>query len=111
MSAIREYSEEQHRRLTRTIARIDAPPTNLDEPLRIMACHETPFGREKPCIGWLHNQLNEGNNILLRYLVVAKRISSDYTLDGPQHPTLEATLPKTDANDGVENGLRKSNRM
>jgi hypothetical protein len=60
----------------------------------MMACHETPVGREKPCVGWLHNQLTDGDNIVLRYLVVLKRISADFVIDGPQHATLADTFPK-----------------
>jgi hypothetical protein len=87
------YCEEKHRRLSRTIARVDE--VNLDvDALRIFACHATVPGREKPCIGWLHHQLTDGNNVLLRYFVALKRISADYTLDGPQHDSFEATLPK-----------------
>lgn len=87
------YDLEAHRRLSRTIARVDE--VNLDvDALRIMACHETPPGREKPCIGWLDHQLHEGNNVMLRYLVCLKRISADYVLDGEQHTSFEATLPR-----------------
>jgi len=87
------YDPDAHRRLSRTIARVDE--VNLDvAALRIMACHETPPGHEKPCVGWLDHQLNQGNNVLLRYFVRLKRIDADYVLDGPQHDTFEATLPK-----------------
>lgn len=90
------YCEEKHRRLSRTIARTDVPPDldALDAPLRLMACHESPIGRDRPCVGWLHNQLTDGDNVLLRYFVVLKRVSADYELDGPQRATFEETLPK-----------------
>lgn len=62
--------------------------------LKIMACHESPVGNEKPCVGWLVNQLGPGNNIGLRVAVIQKRISANVELDGPQHATFEATLPR-----------------
>ena len=55
------YSEQQHRALSSTIARPgDLRPCGL----RIMACHETPSGKELPCVGWSRrNQLGPGNNL------------------------------------------------
>lgn len=65
------YSEEQHRGLSRTIAE----PGDIRGSTSMMACHETPVGAEKPCVGWLVHQLGPGNNI------------------GPQHECFEDTLP------------------
>lgn len=92
------YCAERHAALRDTIA----PDPNtaaglaavLDRRLRIMACHETPVGAELPCVGWLVHQLGPGNNIPLRLAVGVGRISADVETVGPQHPNLEATLPK-----------------
>jgi hypothetical protein len=86
------YCEVKHAALTNTVAEPGRIPT--DNTLRIFACHETPVGREKPCVGWLANQLGPGNNIGLRLAVCFGRISADYELVGEQHERLEDTLPK-----------------
>ncbi len=59
-----------------------------------MACHESHAGREKPCVGWLHQQLGVGNNIGLRLAVFSGRISADYETVGEQHERIEDTLPQ-----------------
>lgn len=87
------YCVEGHRALTRTIAEPARLPTP-GEPMRVMACHETQLGKELPCVGWLDNQLNEGNNLALRIAVFQRRVSADYELDGPQHTCFEDTLPQ-----------------
>lgn len=89
------YDVEKHRGLCSTIAepgRI-VPRQGV---LRIMACHESPNGREKPCVGWLSNQLGPGNNIPLRLAVALGKIDADFKLVGEQHETLEETLPRED---------------
>jgi hypothetical protein len=88
------YDPKKHAGLRNTIAQPGVP--DLRSPLRVMACHETPEGCERPCVGWLHNQLNDGNNIVLRLAVHAGRYSAKYELDGPQHARFEDTLPKDD---------------
>lgn len=89
------YCEAKHRALTSTIARPGLP--DLSAPLRMMACHESSVGRERPCVGWLHQQLTVGNNIALRLAVVRGRITSDYELVGKQHASLEDTFPSAPA--------------
>lgn len=90
----RGYSAEKHRQLAGTIAQ---PSDLLSSTLRIMACHNTPVGREQPCVGWLHNQLGVGNNLTLRLAVfVLKKISPDYELVGEQRERFEDTLPPED---------------
>lgn len=83
------YDAKKHAALDCTIAK--EPLATIGGALRIMACHET---HEEPCVGWLVNQLGEGNNIGLRIAVMQKRVSADVELDGKQHKTLAATLPK-----------------
>lgn len=85
------YCEKRHAALVSTIAEPGALPSNT---LRIMACHETPIGRELPCVGWLMNQLGPGNNIGVRLAVMRGRIDADVQLIGEQHARLEDTLPK-----------------
>jgi len=61
--------------------------------VRIMACHEFPKGQERPCVGWLANQLGPGNNIALRLAAHTGRIDANVRTVGPQHETFEDTLP------------------
>jgi len=86
------YSEERHRALSSTVA--EHPWAMMGGTLRIMACHESPVGGEKPCVGWLANQLGPGNNLGLRLAVMTGRVDADFALDGPQHQRLEDTLPR-----------------
>lgn len=85
------YCEVQHAALKNTVARPGQLPTSQ---LRLMACHETPVGRELPCVGWLMQQLGPGNNIGLRLAVVSGRIDANVETVGEQHETLAATLPR-----------------
>jgi len=85
------YDVEKHKALRSTIAEPGDLSTLLT-PLRVMACHDSPTGQEKPCVGWLHNQL-QGSNLGLRNAVRVGRISSEYELRGEQHATFDDTLP------------------
>ena len=58
-----------------------------------MACHYSKRGEEFVCAGWLHHQLGVGNNISVR-LAVASRQLPVPEVDGDQHESFEATLPK-----------------
>lgn len=86
------YSEAKHRALDRTIAE-PGSTADLGKPLHVMACHETPPGRELMCAGWVHNQLGPGNNIALRMKALDGRFHG-LRVDGPQHERFEDTLPK-----------------
>lgn len=85
------YDVEKHKHLANTIAEPGA--FNFDKPLRLMACHETGVGYDRPCVGWLANQMGDGNNLALRYAVIKGRINGNVILDGEQHARLEDTLP------------------
>lgn len=85
------YCEKAHVALAVTIAK--PGELNSGRGLRAMACHETPRGRELPCVGWLVNQLGPGNNIALRLAVASGRIDADVETVGEQHETFEETLP------------------
>lgn len=89
------YCESLHRGLESTIAE-PGSLASLGGPLRVMACHESPPGRELPCVGWLVHQLNEGNNIALRLAVSLGRIDANVRTVGPQHERFEDTLPGAD---------------
>lgn len=87
-----EYSVDKHCKLDKTIA-TDASPFMPDK-LHIMACHETPEGNEKACVGWLVNQLGPGNNLALRMHVAFGKLDADVKTVGPQHERFEDTIPK-----------------
>ena len=85
-----DYCEIKHAALSKTIAEPGSLAGIHGGELRIMACHET---HESPCVGWLANQLEEGNNIPLRLAVINGRIDAKIKTVGEQHATLEDTLP------------------
>lgn len=85
------YSEEKHRALRSTVA--DGQPSPFHT-TSMMACHETETGAEKPCVGWLVQQLGPGNNLALRMRVLAGKVDANVKTVGPQHKRFEDTLPK-----------------
>jgi len=87
------YSREKHCALKSTIAK-EADLSALGGTLRIMACHETTKRAEKPCIGWLENQLGPGNNIVLRLMFSQGAIERYEPPTAEQHERLEDTIPK-----------------
>jgi len=85
------YCPTKHAALASTIA----PPGELRAgPMRLMACHESTVDKPIPCVGWLVNQLGDGNNLGLRLQVLTGRLDADVATVGPQHRTLAATLPR-----------------
>lgn len=82
------YSRKKHKALKCTVA---TPGEPCAGPLKMMACHETPVGRERPCVGWVANQLGPGNNIALRMTALDGRFR-DYETVGEQCETLEETV-------------------
>ena len=86
------YCPTKHAALSATIA-TDGNVHAMGRPLRIMACHESHGRTPLPCVGWLHNQLGSGNNIQLRLAVMNGRVDANVETVGPQHATLEDTLP------------------
>jgi len=87
------YSAEKHANLKSTIA----VPGNISsyissllaDHIRIMACHEE---HATPCIGWLMNQLRQGNNIALRLRMRGCENLREVKLIGEQHERFEDTL-------------------
>lgn len=84
------YCERKHAALSATIAE---PGSLRPNGLRMMACHETPRGKEVACVGWLMNQLGPGNNLALRMAVMTGKIDDNVETVGPQHERFEDTLP------------------
>jgi len=79
------YCEEKHKALENTIAKgVSLVPTSN------MACHEM---HDAHCIGWLDNQLNQGNNIPLRIQMLSCENIGSIRLRGEQHERFEDTLP------------------
>ncbi len=59
----------------------------------VMSCHYSSEGDDSFCIGWLYNQLGEGNNIGLRIHMRDYENLHQLTVDGEQHQRFEDTLP------------------
>lgn len=79
------------RKLTVTIR--SGVETIFERERHVMACHYSKQGAETPCAGWLHHQIGDGNNIAVRIGVMTGRYPVP-EIDGEQHATFEATLPK-----------------
>ena len=84
------YSIEKHRNLSCTIAE----PGSLAPLKSVMACHHSAPDEPEYCIGWLWNQLGEGNNLSLRMLMRTYSNASDLKVKGEQHRCFTDTLPK-----------------
>jgi hypothetical protein len=82
------YSEDRHRALESTIA---APSDGLFGPGKAMACHEN---HQTHCIGWLVNQIGDGNNIGMRIRMISCENADRIRLRGEQHDTFADTLPR-----------------
>ena len=85
------YCVNKHAALKSTIAEPGA--YDPDTQLHIMACHETKPGKERPCVGWLANQLGPGNNIMLRLRAANGHIDANVKSVGEQHERFEDRLP------------------
>lgn len=59
-----------------------------------LKAHEFPKGAEKPCVGWLVNQMGDGNNLGLRLQVIMGKVDINVRTVGEQHACFEDTLPK-----------------
>jgi len=82
------YSEERHRALF----------ASTIEGTSSMACHHSMVGSEVACAGWLHYMLGQGNSIRVRLAVLWGSLPVP-EVDGPQHVTFEATLPRKKEDD------------
>lgn len=84
------YDVEKHKNLKGTIADRENPLASMSGELRVMACHET---QNSHCVGWLHNQMGEGNNIGLRMSMSKYENAHEIEVVGEQHAYFEDTLP------------------
>ena len=85
------YTAEKHENLRGTICDPNDPVASLTGERRVMACHETA---DTHCIGWLHNQLGEGNNMGLRVAMFNCENLHKLEIVGEQHNNFDETLPK-----------------
>lgn len=65
LDEIPNYELKQHKALKKTISEGSNDFTQRP----VMSCHESEDDQPQACIGYLHNQLNQGNNIMLRLQV------------------------------------------
>jgi hypothetical protein len=84
------YDEAKHKDLISTIADPHNPLSTLQGDVKVMACHETDNAH---CVGWLFNQLGQGNNIGLRLQMSKCSNVRNITVIGEQHDCFEKTLP------------------
>jgi hypothetical protein len=96
------YDKDRHHSMAKTIAEpgsiagimnvgdagIPAGGFRLD----VMGCHEDEH--ETPCIGWLVNQIGDGNNIPLRISMMTCENAREMRTVGPQHETFDDMLPE-----------------
>lgn len=87
------FNYEVHRRLGENIQRTSMDIGN--GALHLMACHETKEASpsEKPCVGWLVNQLGRGNNLLLRIRAMRNDGFADVETVGPQRESYDEIRP------------------
>lgn len=88
------YDAQKHENLRSTIADRHNPLSSMVKERRVMACHETDKAH---CVGWLHNQLGEGNNMGLRISMMSCENIDKLEVIGDQHNSFDETLPMTDA--------------
>lgn len=85
------YELEKHKALRQTIA--DPDSFDLGKVIAF-SCHESNEGDDYFCVGWLHNQLGQGNNIPLLIHMLSYENAKDIRVIGEQHERFEDTLPK-----------------
>lgn len=85
------YCETKHKNLENTIAK--EGEYNFEE-MRAMACHHSTGEDKMYCVGWLHNQLGDGNNIVLRIRMLDCENIDKLQIVGEQHKNFIDTLPK-----------------
>ena len=90
LSLIPNYQRDLHTKLTRTIAKEARLPLP-NEPLRMMACHYSTDRKNKPCVGWLHNQIGVGNNMIVRMALMTGQLPVP-RVQGDQYETFAETL-------------------
>lgn len=86
------YEEERHKNLSCTIAK--EGEIRFGGNLNVMACHHSKPDNMQHCVGWLHNQLGVGNNIMLRLSMMNYSNVGEIKVYGKQHERFEDTLPE-----------------
>jgi hypothetical protein len=97
-----------HEALRDTIAEPGTLPT--PGPVVTMMCHEHPDNAPERCVGWLANQLALGN-VALRLRMTSCTNLAAIRLDGPQHPTFNDTLPKSNFLPNMDPDQQHKNRV
>lgn len=89
------FNYEVHRRLGDNVRQTSSQITSRKMPLHVMACHETKEASpgEKPCVGWLVNQLGPGGNLMLRIRAMRNDGFADVETVGPQRASYDEILP------------------
>lgn len=87
---IPNYDPNQHEKLAGTISSGDI--YEAFGPIEKMACHNSTDGNEFECVGWLYNQLNQGNNIALRLRMRDYENAKDIQVDGEQKASFAETF-------------------
>lgn len=90
------YCPERHELLESTIATnlynpIEQLADSDKKPLAVMVCHKS---ERDYCVGWLNNQIGEGNNLRLRIKMLDCTNINEIKVVGEQHPDFKSTLPK-----------------
>lgn len=85
------YDVELHEKLLRDTIATDTIESLTQQ--KAMACHESKIGKEEFCVGWLWNQLRQGNNIGLRIKMIGCENLNELQVLGEQHDSFEDTLP------------------
>lgn len=88
---IPNYQIDKHEGLISTIA-IPGDVSQINKPITNMACHHSADGDERECIGWLHNQLCNGNNIPLRMRMMLCENANEIEIDGEQKNSFSDTF-------------------
>jgi len=88
-SKIPGYDRELHEKLDETIAK--DINLNFDEPIKIMACHNSTDDVDLECVGWIENQLR-CNNIRLRLRMLSCDNVEDIKTFGKQVKTFKETF-------------------
>lgn len=88
---IPRYDRKQHLALRETIAE-PGSLNGIGGRLRVMACHDSPESEPTVCVGWAVHQLNEGNNLALRFAALRDERFQGLETDGPQRERFEETF-------------------
>jgi len=89
---IPKYDLDLHQDLVETIADEGGNLSKLGQPVAIMGCHYSSDKKQIPCVGWLHNQIGDGNNIPLRIWFSDNYPNDSIKVDGEQKQNFQQTF-------------------